>query len=110
MLLRIATPIIVLGLLISSCQETQAQTSDTLLAVYNLVSNTFGQNQAKTIIRLAFHDAMGGTDGRLNEADSEHNGLLGTLSDLDELYSDNAAGKNCCCKIVPILVACLLYI
>ncbi|CAB9499420.1 Desert hedgehog protein [Seminavis robusta] len=68
-----------------------AQDVNTFYQVHDLVRNGFGDSNFKTIVRLAFHDAMGGVDGRLQESDSEHNGLLGVLEDLGDLYDDNQA-------------------
>lgn len=53
--------------------------------------NSFGDDVSlmRTIVRLAFHDAMGGVDGTLNFNDPEHNGLAQTVGVLDDLWNSN---------------------
>lgn len=46
----------VLAISLGWLPAVQGQDSDDFLTVYNLVYNEFEQTQAKTIVRLAFHD------------------------------------------------------
>ena len=62
--------------------------------VYDLVSSRIdsfgrGASLARTMVRLAFHDAMGGVDALVDPSSSEHNGLATTVNELNTLWNDN---------------------
>ena len=99
-----------LAILALSCalQIATAQDIDTFYLLHDLIRDNIAGNDLKTIVRLAFHDAMGGVDGRLNEADSEHNGLLTVLGQLSNLHDANSASKfsivSCFWSLVYVLI------
>jgi len=68
-------------------------TVDDFEIVYVLLSTSLQNNEAlaRQMVRLAFHDAMGGVDGILdfdNNAD-EHNGLQAAVDTLDNMYESS---------------------
>jgi len=42
-----------------------------------------------TMLRLTFHDCVGGCDGCVNVGDSDNNGLAALVADLETVYQDN---------------------
>ena len=78
---------LLLAVAASPAAMAQEPTSDTFFTVYNLVRDNF--NNGRTLVRLAFHDAMGGVDCEVNLDDSEHNGLANTIAELEAIWTNN---------------------
>ena len=66
-----------------------AQGPNEFFTVYNLIRQNF--NTGRNLVRMAFHDAMGGVDATVNPNDEEHNGLENTIAELNALWTNNQA-------------------
>ena len=47
------------------------------------------QGELSTMVRLSFHDCVGGCDGCLNVNNTENNGLADLVAGLEAVYQDN---------------------
>lgn len=67
------------------------QSTEQFLALYNMTSFFFDEDPglARRLVRMAFHDAMGGVDAHLDLTNSEHDGLERTFSFLNRLWRTN---------------------
>ena len=105
--MKIIALVVSSALLLTSLPRAMGQSTEQFLALYNMTSFFFERDPglARRLVRMAFHDAMGGVDAHLDTSNDEHRGLNRTLSFLNRLWRHSPM-QNVCCQKVGIAGAC----
>ena len=73
------------------CGSSLGLTENNLAAMERKINAVIRVNNTlPTIVRLAFHDCVGGCDGCLNTDNPDNAGLADIVADLDTVYVDNS--------------------
>ena len=86
-------PVIFAFVAVSTVPLSLAQTVDQFFVVYEMIRQRAQASRAvaRTLVRMGFHDAMGGVDANLNFDNEDHRGLENTADMLDGLWNANRA-------------------